>query len=221
MILLGLHYRVLDNKDWATLLFVLGLFLIVVSKTVFENRFNDFVRLFVSDKYLKIYKEKSHLISGFTIILFLVNLVAFSFLILLLFHVKYKIPKTDWVVFIQIFTFLFIFTLSKFLIEKIISVLFGLEELVDQINLQKVSYRTYVGMILFPFCVALFYMPTVSVNVIYAVTAAIIGVNLIIYFIFIKKYQNFIFSKIVYFILYLCALEIAPYYFIYYLITKK
>ena len=36
----------------------------------------------------------------------------------------------------------------------------------------------------------------------------------------IKNYQNIIFSKLFYFILYLCALEIAPYYFMYYWFTK-
>ncbi|RZJ46716.1 MAG: DUF4271 domain-containing protein, partial [Flavobacterium sp.] len=36
-----------------------------------------------------------------------------------------------------------------------------------------------------------------------------------------KTYQNAIIGKLFYFILYLCALEIAPYYFMYYWITKE
>ncbi|WP_395049469.1 DUF4271 domain-containing protein, partial [Flavobacterium sp.] len=40
------------------------------------------------------------------------------------------------------------------------------------------------------------------------------------YLVSIKNYQNIIFSKLFYFILYLCALEIAPYYFMYYWFTK-
>jgi hypothetical protein len=37
---------------------------------------------------------------------------------------------------------------------------------------------------------------------------------------FNKNYQNIIFGKLFYFILYLCAFEIAPYYFMYYWFTK-
>jgi hypothetical protein len=44
--------------------------------------------------------------------------------------------------------------------------------------------------------------------------------NVLTYFISIKNYQNIIFGKLFYFILYLCALEIAPYYFMYYWFTK-
>jgi len=42
MIALELHYRIIANKDWATLIFVITLALIVLAKTAFESRFNDF-----------------------------------------------------------------------------------------------------------------------------------------------------------------------------------
>ena len=37
----------------------------------------------------------------------------------------------------------------------------------------------------------------------------------------LKIYQKFIIGKLFYFILYLCTLEIAPYYFVYYWLTKN
>mgnify|MGYP006335610441 FL=1 len=49
--------RIVANKDWATLLFVLCFVVIVITKAAFENRFSDFSKLIVSDKYIKIYKE--------------------------------------------------------------------------------------------------------------------------------------------------------------------
>jgi len=73
------HPRIIENKDWATILFVLSIALIAITKSVFEARFSDFLRLIVSDKYVKIYRDSSHLLSGFTIVLFVVQIISLAF----------------------------------------------------------------------------------------------------------------------------------------------
>ena len=47
-----LEQRILDSKDWATVLFVLSFVLIAVTKTFFEVRFNEFLKLFVNLPYI-------------------------------------------------------------------------------------------------------------------------------------------------------------------------
>jgi hypothetical protein len=221
MIALELHPRIIENKDWATLVFLFALAFIVIAKGAFESRFNDFIRLIVSDKYIKIYRESSHLMSGFNVLLVAVNLISLSFFIQLVFyHLDYG-EKTDWVLFIRIFTMLSVFIFSKFLIEKIIATIFGIEEVIEQFSLQKVTFRTYMGLLLLPVTFMLFYSDYITNFIIYSIIIILLTINLLAYFISLKIYQNFIFSKFFYFILYLCALEIAPYYFIYYLITKN
>ena len=64
---------------------------------------------------------------------------------------------TDGILYIQVFTFLAVFILSKYLIEKIISTTFQIEEFTEQFNLFKVSYRTYFGFILLPVNMILYY----------------------------------------------------------------
>ena len=213
--------RNIGTGDWATLLFVMTLVLITIIKSVFEGRFNDFMKLIVSDKYLKIYRDSSYLMSGFTIILFLVQLISLAFFIQLLLSYFANASKTNGILFIQIFTFLSVFVLSKFLIEKIVGTSFNIEEFTDQFNLQKVSYRTYIGLLLLPVDIILFYNSYLSNTFVYALIAAILIANLLTYAISLKNYQNLLFGKLFYFILYLCALEIAPYYFIYYWFTKS
>ena len=51
-----LQPRILETRDWATIIFVVAFILIAIVKSVFENRFNDYLRLIVSDKYIKVYK---------------------------------------------------------------------------------------------------------------------------------------------------------------------
>jgi len=215
-----LHPRIIENKEWATLLFVISFATIALTKSVFENRFSDFINLIFSDKYTKVYRDSIHLKSGFTVSLFFIQIVSLAFFIQLsMSHLGYA-SKTDWIQYIQITTFLIFFILSKFFIDKIIATAFNMEEFVDQFNLQKVIYRTYIGLFLLPINVILFYNESISSTILLFITALILIINVLTYTISIKNYQKLIFSKLFYFILYLCALEIAPYYFMYYWFTK-
>ena len=216
-----LQPRILEPKDWATYLFVFSFVLIAVTKTAFETRFSEFLRILVSDKYIKVYKDTSHLMSGFTILLFIVQIISFSFFTQLVLNYLGYVSKTDWIIFIRIFTFFGIFVLSKFLIEKIVASVFNIEEFAEQFNLQKVSYRTFIGLLLLPINIYFFYNNNSSNVLIYCIIGVILIINLFSYLVSLKIYQNLLIGKLFYFILYLCALEIAPYYFIYYLITKN
>ena len=215
-----LHPRIIENKDWATALFVLSLILIALTKSVFENRFNDFTKLIYSDKYIKMYRDSSHLMSGFTIALFVVQIISFSFFLQLFLSYYGRASKSDWMLFIQLLTFITYFILAKFLIEKIIATAFKIEEFMEQFNLKKVTYRTYIGLIILPIDLILYYFDTFSKNIILPIFTIALIINIFTYLLTIKNYQSLIMGKLFYFILYLCALEIAPYYFMYYWFTK-
>src|SRR6187399_973959 len=101
-----LHPRITDSKDWATVLFVLSFAIIAVTKSVFENRFGDFANLIFSNKYNKVYRDSSHLKSGFTISLFFVQVISLAFFIQISLSYFGYASKTDWILYIQIFTFL-------------------------------------------------------------------------------------------------------------------
>lgn len=218
-----LHERASSGKDWATILFVLCFVLVAVNRTVFTLRFSEFIKLAVSDKYIKIYKDSGNIMSGFTISFFFIQVTSFTFLIqyILSYFEIAEIEKNDWVTFIQIFTLLAVFILSKYLVEKIIATSFNIEEFNEQFNLQKVNYRTYIGLLLLPVNVVLFYNPEPHPIVLYIVLGLIVSGAIFSYMVSLKTYQNLIVNKLFYFILYLCTLEIAPYYFMYYWFTKS
>jgi hypothetical protein len=221
MLAIQLHDRIIESKDWATLLFVVCFAIIAVNKTISSVRFNEFVRLAYSDKYTKIYRDSSNLMSGFTISMFILQLISFSFFTLLVLNQFNKAEKTDLIVYIQIFTFLSVFILSKYLIEKIIATTFKIEEFNEQFNLLKVNYRAYFGFILLPVNIVLFYNTLNSNWFFWLLSITLITINIITYLVALKLYQNLLLRKIFYFILYLCTLEIAPYYFIYNWFTKN
>ena len=215
-----LNPRIIESKDWAILLFVLAFAIVAFTKSVYENRFSDFINLIFSDKYSKVYREGSHLRDSFTISLFFVQVISIAFFIQLSLSLFGYGSKTDFIFFIQIITLLVFFVLSKYLIEKIIATAFNIEEFVEHFNLQKVTYRTYIGLFILPINIILFYNDTISRNIPLIIIFTILTINVLVYLISIKKYQNLIFGKLFYFILYLCALEIAPYFFMFFMFKK-
>ena len=215
-----LHPRIIENKDWATVLFVLSLVLIALTKSAFENRFSEFTKLIFSAKYIKTYRNNSHLISVFTITLFIIQVISFAFFIQLLLSSYALAYKYDWMLFIQLFTFIAYFLLAKLLINIIIANAFTIENLMIRFSLKKIAYRSYIGLILLPVNIILYYNDTFLQNLFLPILITLLLLNGVIYILAIKSYQSLIMSKLFYFILYLCALEIAPYYFIYYWFTK-
>ena len=168
------------------------------------------------------YRDSSNLMSGFTVSMFVLQLISLSFFILLVLNQFGKVAtKTDYIAYIQIFTFLSVFILSKFLIEKIIATAFKMEEFNEQFNLLKVNYRAYFGLILIPINILLFYNSFDSNIFFWILLIALFAINIATYLVTLKLYQNLVMRKIFYFILYLCTLEIAPYYFIYNWFTKN
>jgi hypothetical protein len=157
MINIDYQERILHFTDWATILFFLSFFIIAFNKTVFEVKFVEFMRLAVSDKYTKIYKDSSNMKSGFTISMFILQLLSYSFFILLFLSQYNYSQKTNYIAFIQIFVFFTVFVLSKYLTEKIIAVVFNIESFVEQYNFLKVSYRTYFAVLLLPINLILYY----------------------------------------------------------------
>lgn len=213
--------RIIGGKDWATLLFVACFALIAINRTVFENRFAEFIKLGVSDKYTKIYKDSGNMMSWFTISFFFIQVISFTFLLQFLLSYFNFAEKTSWVSYIKYFTLIAAFILSKYLIEKIIATSFNIEEFNEQFNLHKVNYRTYIGLLLFPVNIFLFYNDSQHPVIIYIIIGLIIAASIASYIVSLRIYQNLIVGKLFYFILYLCTLEIAPYYFMYYWFTKS
>ena len=221
MITIQLAERVLVNKDWATVLFVLAIALIAINKNIFSVRFNEFIKLGYSDKYNKVYKDTNNLLNWFTISMFFIQLISFSFFILLLLSFFHYTKTDNYITYIQIVTFLFVFVLSKFLIEKIVGTAIDSESVVDQFNLIKTNYRAFLGFILLPVNIVLYYNQTPIKEVFYVILAIFLMYNVFTYYFLVKTYQKIIIGKLFYFILYLCTLEIAPYYFMYYWVTKN
>lgn len=207
--------RNIQTTDWATVLFVVALGIIAYNRWVFTAQFSDFSKLIYSNKYIKLYREDSNLKSWFTISMTFVQFLSLSFLIHIFLSEFSNHEINNLVHFVQILNVLSFLVLSKYLIEKIVAICFHLEDFMDQYSLVKVNYRSYIGLILLPIAMILFYNRTIDPIVLYGLGALLILANVFIYSMIIKIYQKYIGAYFYYFILYLCTFEIAPYYILY------
>lgn len=216
-----LSNRNLYNADWATILFLICMVLLAVNRQLFYVQFKDYIKLPFNDKYIKIYKEPENLRSWFTFALYIIQVISFSFIIQIALSYYGFTYKENPISYVRIITVLNFFILSKFLFEKIISNTFNIEEFGEQFNLYKVYHRTYLGLLALPIAAILFYNNFKDLTTINTIISFFLIINLISYVNGLRIYKKIIFTYFFYFILYLCALEIAPYFFMYYFFTKS
>mgnify|MGYP006190625215 FL=1 len=127
----------------------------------------------------------------------------------------------DFNLFVQILVLFVFVVLSKYFLENIISVTFHLEDFTEQFHFYKHSYRSYLGVILLPI-VAIFYFNGMIVTpVLYLFIGLIFSINIALYINSVWIFRTLIFPKFYYFILYLCALEMAPFYLAYRFLIKN
>ncbi|WP_010253244.1 DUF4271 domain-containing protein [Myroides injenensis] len=208
--------RIIKNKDWATILFFAGFSIIAINRTIFGVRFSEFTRLAISNKYLKIYKDNTNLRNSFTLSFLGIQLISITFFIQICLKSFGYLDQLTLLSFIQILNFITFFVLTKYILDKIIALSFNIEEFADALNLQKATYRNFLGMILLGVDVLLFYNNIDNKIILSILIFALIAINLLLYIIFIKNYQKSIINKLFYFILYLCTLEIAPYFLLFF-----
>lgn len=213
--------KALYNTDWATLLFIICGILLAINRHVFYVQFNEYIKLPINNKYLKIYKEPENVRSWFTVSLYVVQIISFSFIIQIALASFGYTSKNNFVSYVRIITVLNFFILSKFLFEKIVSETFEIQEIEEQLNLYKVYHRSYLGLISLPIGAILFYNDYNNLTIMKIIILFFLLINLISYLNGLRIYKKIIFSNFFYFILYLCALEIAPYFFMYYFFTKS
>jgi hypothetical protein len=207
--------RNVPTYELFTILIVISIIFIAVAKALFPKRFNDFVYVLGSSRYLKIYSREQKFFDKFDALLF-VNLILSSAIfgfIWLGCENNQIVPSID-----DLFKFTFgigTFILIKVLLERLIGSLFEIDKLIDQYLFQKISYKNFLGVILLPINLLLIYSFKPSLIVFYIIVCIILIINLVGLITTIKTNQSIIKQNFFYFILYLCALEIAPYIILY------
>jgi len=212
--------RTITNQHWATYLWIICMLCLLIAKFISESRFYEFLSIFSNDKYIKSNRENKAFVNWFLVVLYLLNLIVVSFLVLIFADYWSVANKNDSTHFLKIFTIISAFLISKTLIEKIIATSFDIEEIASNYKFHKVSYQNYSSVLLLPFTAMLYYAEEIHLFWILLIGVFTLFLNGYSYIRSTQLHQSWLFSRMFYFILYLCALEIAPYYFMFYWFKK-
>ncbi len=203
--------RITENIDWITLVLLGSLLLIVIAKKFFYSRFLNFIILPFNNKYIIMYNKKEKLFSWFHILLTAFQIINISLFAFLSWKAYWSLePENSRITFSLIFGLLFLFLIVKTFLQLANGFIFGSYRLISELLFKKTSYLNYSSLVLFLANVLLSFVYIDSINLVLLAITIFIIINIIGWVTVIRIHQKFISSYFFYFILYLCALEIAP-----------
>ncbi|MCF7568400.1 DUF4271 domain-containing protein [Sabulilitoribacter arenilitoris] len=213
-------YRDVISNELFTVLMVIAITAIAAAKLVAPQRFNDFIYVLGNSKYLKIYSKDQKFLDKFDALLFSNLIISGSVFIYLIYQ---NVTETKIISINILFKLVFgiaTFILIKVLVERLIASLFEIDKLIDQYLFQKISYKNYLGLLLLPINALLIFSVKPTLPIFYVIITLLLIVNIFGVITSFKTHQNTIKPDLLHFILYLCALEIAPYIILYKVFTS-
>jgi hypothetical protein len=213
--------REIISNEWFTALIILCIGVLTFVKVNYSKRFYDFLWVIGNSKYLKIYLRDQKFIDRFDSFLFLNLIISLSLFFFVWNNTFNEFMGFDLVLFLKLLIGIGGIILIKVLLERLIGSIFEIDAVIDSYVFQKISYKNYIGLILIPINVLLIYAIQPSKAIIYIVIGLLLLINMIGFLTSVKMHQNLILSNFFYFILYLCALEFAPYIILYKLFNNS
>ena len=203
--------RFTENLDWITLILFASLLLVAIAKKIFYARFLNFIILPFNNKYIIMYNKKEKLFNWFHILLTVFQIINISLFAFLAWK-SYASPEISMsnVTFLAILGFLFLFVLVKMFLQLGNGFIFGSYATIHELLFKKTSYLNYSSIVLFLANILLTFVFINSISIVLAAFGLFLLINIIGWVSVIRIHQKYISSYFFYFILYLCALEIAP-----------
>jgi len=211
--------RYSTSNDLLTLIILLVLILLVLARKLFPHRFEDFISLITSGKFLVIKSKEHKALFGFNVIMLITHILSISIFLYVLYRQFIGIENNAGILLLRITTAYSFFVLLKITVEKIIANVFDIDEIIDTYLYQKHTYRNFISLILFPASIILVYAQNPQPWIFYTIGGLYLIIIMFSYSRVIQKNMNIATRNWFYFILYLCTLEITPYIILYKLIT--
>ena len=201
-----------QNNDWITLIFIFIFMVLTVLKVVYKKRLSNGLTFFISKKYLSIYyhKEKNKLLNLFQSLFFIVQLLVVSLIIYLAntyFHFQPKLLTFSG--YILLFFGVALYFSLRYLIGLLFALLFDFKKEFRKIVYDKTNYLNNLILWILPFLVVSIYIPEQKKFLEFTFLVFIL-LLILRYSLLLINNKNLIYNNLFYFILYLCALEIAP-----------
>lgn len=186
--------------------------LFVVSKLINGERFSKLFSLIYSRNYLVRYQKQTPIvINSFHIPLGIIQILTFSLTIFIGIRAFNTVARElEFNFFLSILAGVFIFFVLRYFVGKLLATIFDKEKEFEYVTYLKMSYLSNFCLVIFPVLVFAIYVQYDSIGFSFFVLILATILLLLYYVLIINNNQKVILRRLFYFILYLCALEIAP-----------
>jgi len=202
-----------QNSDWITLVLVFIFSVLSLSKLFFKDKINFVSTFFFSQNYLSILysRDKNNIINWFQGVFFINQILTLSLLLYLgSLYFNTHIDQLKINDFFVLTLGVGLYFALRYLIGFILAYLFNFKNEFNKIAYYKISYMNNIILWILPFIVFSFYIDQYK-SIIVSITLVIFLLLLLLrYILVLINNKKLIFNNLFYFILYLCALEIAP-----------
>jgi len=197
--------------DWITIILFTSVLFMVLAKTTNYNRFLNYIILPFNNKYIFLYQKKDKLLNWFSVFFCVFQLLNFSLFIYFANKIFFNFPaQNHFGAYLIIFISLFLFLTIKIILQFGAGYIFNSNKTIAEIVFKKLSYLNYSGIVmLFANLILNYVLPGSQAIVFISILLAFL-INTIGWVTTLRNHHNFLASNFIYFILYLCALEIAP-----------
>ncbi len=203
--------RIDYSNNWLTLVFLFTLLLLVVLKTSNQQKLFGYASAFFRKGFIaKKTEERESLINFFNIVLLCFSAIVYAIFISLV-AAHFLDITAGFTVFMSVFGFVFIYLALFLILDVGFAKLFEVQNETSYLFSTKIAYLYTISLILFPVLIIICYS-SISISVLLFVFMMLFLISLLLLFV---NNKNLILNKLFYFILYLCALEIAPLLIIY------
>ncbi|WP_343488079.1 DUF4271 domain-containing protein [Allomuricauda sp. d1] len=203
--------RTIETQDWITIVILLGLLVFVLGKYFYQTRFINFIVLPFNNKYIFLYGKKGKWASSFNIFMSVFQLLNYALFLFLAQQLFFdNVRNNGPMLFLVILGVLVTFHILKITMQLAKAYIFNTKKLVFNIMFNKLSYFNHSSIFVFISNILLVYVFYGSKSVVYITILMVLAINLIGFTNLLKNHQKLILGHLFYFILYLCALEIAP-----------
>lgn len=209
--------RIPNHSDWIIYVLLICMILLAILRARFPFRFSRFINLTFQTNFLKLYSREIDSRHLFTFISTFFNILSTS--LFLYICGQYFLPEKqiDGVIwYIRITTVYAIFLLGKLWIEQIIGVVAKHAEQVSNYTYEKLMYRNLLSIYIMIWNVLLLFVFDIAQLSMTIAWISIVFLNVFSLVSSYKRNSKQLFGHYIYFILYLCTLEIGPYILIYY-----
>ncbi len=216
--------RIIQSNDWFTISLIVFLLSLVVLKQSNNGKYARLVNFSYIDYYWFSNNFDRHFISYFELLTYTFSHIVFSQFLFVLIGRRlsiYDIELYGLELFMVLFMATLLFSILKFNVEKFVNYCINKSTRVAFYIYYKQIIWVYGLLIGLPFLILDFYASAVGVPFFYGFLIIAAGFSVFRLLLFGYKNRAYILKHWYYIILYLCTLEIAPYFFIYKLFSNR